>query len=67
MTNFERIKQMSEPQMLKFLGSITDCGFCPNFRYCHDNFVQATENACENALKNWLEQEVKQNDVGKSK
>ena len=56
MTNYEKIKNMTVEELARFLANRnqTDCINCPCFgEVCN-------ENSCDNALKIWLESEVKE-------
>lgn len=59
MTNYERIKSMSVEELADFLEYISrtaDCSCCPAYNFCELNID------CDELIKQWLLQEVTDND-----
>lgn len=60
MTNYERIKNMTLEEMSKIIGTGNPCEFCvynDSLTSCLSSDVD-----CSNAIKEWLKQEILNND-----
>lgn len=60
MNNYERIKNMTLEEMSKIIGDISPCEFCiynDSLKSCLNSGMD-----CGNATKEWLKQEVKNDD-----
>ena len=60
MTKYDCIKQMSVEEMATMLENFCfDCSYCPACDFCNESFK---DEECRDIVKQWLEQEVEEND-----
>ena len=57
MTNYDRIKSTSVEEMAEYLSDHWSCVDCAFEKDCDDNYI-----SCHKNIKQWLEQEVNEND-----
>ena len=57
MTNADRIRQMSDEELARFINFHTDCENCPAARVCEDNYALSSD-VCMAGIQKWLKQEV---------
>ena len=56
-TNADRIRQMSDEELARFINFHTDCENCPAARVCEDNYALSSD-VCMAGIQKWLKQEV---------
>lgn len=60
MTNGERIRSMTDAELVEFLfGALYDCGCCPIRKFCDEALPEMPIVSCKSVIKIWLKSEVK--------